>query len=77
MGQPPDKEHGPGVTPKGRVHVISPPPSGSDVLSVQRAAGGTMEPPVPFRERCWRCGVPFAWTTDEDLARCAGIAVAS
>lgn len=24
--------------------------------------------------RCWRCGVPFAWTTAEDLARCAEIA---
>lgn len=32
--------------------------------------------PAPRREAgaCWRCGVPFAWTTDEVLRRCAELA---
>ena len=25
---------------------------------------------------CWRCGVPFAWTTPETLARCTALAQA-
>ncbi len=24
--------------------------------------------------RCWRCGVPFAWTTAETLAACTALA---
>ncbi len=27
-----------------------------------------------LRGRCWRCGVPFAWTTAETLAACTALA---
>jgi hypothetical protein len=33
----------------------------------------TRRPDNP-RGVCWRCGVPFAWTTAADLARCAQLA---
>jgi hypothetical protein len=30
--------------------------------------------PYPDARRCPRCGVPFAWTTDEVLRRCTELA---
>ena len=64
----PDARDGPrravALAPAGdrRIITTSPPPSREVVLSVVG--------------RCWRCGVPFAWTTPDVLARCTALAQA-
>ena len=67
----PDARDGPrAVTqnPGGRRTTTSSPP-GAEVI--HRVSDESVNSRV-----CWRCGVPFAWTTDEDLARCTALAQA-
>ena len=52
---------------RGRT-ITSPPPSAEVIVSLTEGAGAG---------RCWRCGVPFAWTTPEVLARCTALAQAA
>jgi hypothetical protein len=47
-------------------------------LQQPASARGTSVPPGADGERtCWRCGTPFASTTEDDLRRCAGLAKAA
>ena len=55
------------LTPGDRT--IKTQPAKAEVLGVQGSGSCS-------QGRCWRCGVPFAWTTPEVLARCTALAQA-
>jgi hypothetical protein len=72
MRQPPDKRNGPGTTP-GRSH------KNSTTADEAKASVHGRVVNLPLRrpgrpDVCWRCGVPFALTTDAVLRRCAELA---
>lgn len=59
-------------------HRASPPADKGNTAGQDGAGAGLHVPcqrnPALSALVCWRCGVPFAWTTDEDLKRCTELA---